>query len=179
MRDGVAKQLEQVGRQLEEMADDNTALVAELRRLERAQHEMAATVGEGFGALRRQIEEEIAYAALRDLAQSVIGPLTALEEMAGQADLTDPTVTAGHLRGMSRTLRGVLARMGAEIVPIVVGQDRYDPVRHYCVQVLDPAESPFPRAAPHTVVRVLEDGYVLRKRPLSLAQVEIQAGHSR
>jgi molecular chaperone GrpE (heat shock protein) len=179
MRDGVARQLEQIGRQLEEMADDNTALVAELRRLERVQHEMAATLGDGFGALRREIEEQIAYAALRDLAQSVIGPLTVLEEMADRADLTDPRVAAGHLRGLSMTLRGVLTRLGAEIVPIVVGQDRYDPERHRCVRVLDPAESPYPQAAPHTVVRVLEDGYVLRKRPLSPAQVEIQADHSR
>jgi molecular chaperone GrpE (heat shock protein) len=167
MRDGVAEQLEQIGRRLDEMADDNTAVVAELRRLEH-----------GVGALRREIEDQIAYAALRDLVRSMVSPLAVLEEMAA-ADLSDPAVTAGHLRGLSVTLRGVLTRLGAESVPIVVGQDRYDPERHRCVRVVDPGGSPFPNAPPHTVVRVVEDGYVLRGRQLSPVQVEIQADHVR
>lgn len=166
MRDGAAKRLDEIGQQLEELAEGNTALVAELRRLERGQRE-----------LRQEMEASIAYAALRDLCMALTGPLTALEA-AGEADLTDPAVAAGHLRGVALTMRGVLTRLGAEVVPVVAGRDPFDPARHRCVGVVSPERSPFPDAPPHTVVRIVEDGYMLRSRSLTPAQVEIQAGQS-
>lgn len=167
MRDSAAKQrFDEIGQQLEELAEGNTALVAELRRLERGQRE-----------LRQEMEASIAYAALRDLCLALTGPLAALEAAAGEADLTDPAVAAGHLRGVALTMRGVLARLGAEVVPVVAGRDAFDPAWHRCVGVVSPQRSPFPHAPPHTVVRIVEDGYMLRSRSLTPAQVEIQAGH--
>ena len=165
MRDAAGKRLDEIGQQLEELAEGNTALIAEVRRLERGQRE-----------LRQEMETAMAYAALRDLCLALTGPLAALEA-AGEVELTDPAVAAGHLRGMALTMRGVLTRMGAEVVPVVAGRDTFDPAWHRCVGVLGPDSSPFPHAPPHTVVRVVESGYMLRSRPLTPAQVEIQAGH--
>lgn len=163
MRDSAAKRLDEIGLQLEELAEGNTALLAEVRRLERGQRE-----------LRQELETSIGYAALRDLCLALTGPLAALEA-AGEADLTDPAVAAGHLRGVALTMRGVLTRLGAEVVPVVTGRDAFDPVWHHCVGVVSAERSPFPHAPPHTVVRVVEDGYMLRNRKLTPAQVEIQA----
>jgi molecular chaperone GrpE (heat shock protein) len=173
MRDGVARRLDEMGRQLEEMVDDNTTFVTELRRLERAQRESAAAVEQAVATLRGEIEDGLAHTAVRDVCLALIGPLTAMEASAG---VRDPEVAAGHLRGVVITLRGVLTRMGAAVLPVVPGRDVYDPERHRCVAVLAPAASPFPDAPPHTVVRIVEDGYLLRGRPLVPAQVEIQAG---
>jgi molecular chaperone GrpE (heat shock protein) len=173
--DRLGERLDDIGRQLEEIIDDNTAFVTELRRVDRAQQETADAVQRAVGALRQDLEAALAHHAVRDLCLSLLGPLTALDEMLATADLADPRVIAGHLRSVSLTLRGVLARMGAEAVPIVVGEDLYDPDRHRCVGVVEPADSPFPLARPNTVVRVVEEGYVLHRRPLRPAQVEIQA----
>ena len=169
------RRLDTIGRQLEEIADDNTTFVTELRRLDRTSHDTAAAVGRAVDALRQDLEAVIAYQALRDLCTELIGPLTAMDKMLAEAAFTDPELVAGHVRSVSATLRGVLSRMGAEAVEIVVGQDVFDPERHRCVGVVDPHDSPFPLARPHTVVRVVEQGYVLRRRPLRPAQVEIQA----
>jgi len=174
MPERVGKRLDRIERQLEEMVDDNTTLVAELRRLEHTQREAAESAGHAVERLRHDLESRVVHTALRDLCLELIGPLAAMEAVAG-GGLTDPAVAAGHLRSLALTLRGLLGRMGAEVVPIVVGQDRYDPERHHCVGVLTPAESPFPQAPPHTVVRIVEDGYLLGRRQLTPAQVEIQA----
>jgi molecular chaperone GrpE (heat shock protein) len=173
--DQIGRRLDAVGRQLEEIADDNTTFVVELRRLNRTSEDAAAAIGRAVDALRGDLETAIAYQALRDLCTELIGPLTAMETLLAESDFTDPQLIAGHVRGLSATLRGVLTRMGAEIVEITVGEDAFDPERHRCVGVVDPHDSPFPFARPHTVVRVVEQGYELRKRPLRPAQVEIQA----
>jgi molecular chaperone GrpE (heat shock protein) len=128
-----------------------------------------------MSALRGDLSGSLAYHALRDLCCEVIGPLSATEAMLEHGDFADPAVVAGHLRSLAVTLHAVLARMGAEKVAVVPGVDVYDPVRHRCVAVLRPEESPLPDAAPHTVVRVVEDGYSLNQRPLIPVRVEIQA----
>jgi molecular chaperone GrpE (heat shock protein) len=173
--DQLERRLDAIGRQLEEIADDNTTFVTELRRLDRTSQDTAAAVGRAVDALRHDHAAAIAYEALRDLCTELIGPLTAMETMLAEAAFTDPALVAGHVRSVSASLRGVLGRMGAEAMEIVVGEDEFDPERHRCVGVVDPNHSPFPFARPHTVVRVVEQGYVLRKRPLRPAHVEIQA----
>jgi molecular chaperone GrpE (heat shock protein) len=174
--DQIGPRLDAIGRQLEEIADDNTTFVTELRRVDRTSQDAAAAVGRAVDLLRQDLETAIAYQALRDLCIELIDPLAAMETMLAEADFTDPRLVAGHVRGLTATLRGVLTRAGAEVVRITVGEDTFDPERHRCVGVVDPHDSPFPFARPHTVVRVLEQGYELRKRPLRPAQVEIQAG---
>jgi molecular chaperone GrpE (heat shock protein) len=44
------------------------------------------------------------------------------------------------------------------------------------VGIVAPADSPFPLVPARTVVRVVQDGYLLHDRPLTPAMVEIQAG---
>jgi molecular chaperone GrpE (heat shock protein) len=174
----VERGLDQITKLLEEVVNDNTTFMTELRGMNRNQQSMGADVDRAVAALRDDLTETLRYHALRDLCTELIGPLTALEAMLERADFTDPEVMAGHLRSLSVTLRGVLARMGAEKVPVVVGEDRYDPTRHRCVGVVDAGDSPVPYAPPHTVVRVVEDGYVLDHRPLSPVHVEIQSGRT-
>ncbi|GGR86936.1 hypothetical protein GCM10010169_33950 [Micromonospora fulviviridis] len=173
--DQIGRRLDAIGRQLEEILDDNTTFLAEVRHLDRTIRDAATAVGHAMDALRQDLETVIAYQALRDLCTELIGPLDAMETMLAEADFGDPQRIAGHVRGLTATLRGVLTRMGAEVVAITVGEDAFDPERHRCVGVIDPHDSPFPFARPHTVVRVVEQGYQLRERPLRPAQVEIQA----
>lgn len=164
---------------LDEVVEDNTAIVAELRRIDSRFVNGQRTVGDDIelavAGLRSDIAGMLAFQALRDLCNELIAPLSAMEAMLERADFTDPEITAGHVRSLAVTLRGVLTRMGAEKVPVVIGSDLYDPARHRCVAVVDPADSPFPDAAPRTIVRLVEDGYVLNQRPLSPVRVEIQA----
>jgi molecular chaperone GrpE (heat shock protein) len=82
------------------------------------------------------------------------------------------------VRSLATTLRAVLGRMGAAPIAVDVGAATFDPTWHRCVGVLDASESPFPDAAPRTVVRVVDDGYVLDGRLLAPAAVEIQAGRT-
>jgi molecular chaperone GrpE (heat shock protein) len=174
-RPDLGPRLDQIEQHLEEIAEDNTSVVAELRRIEHARQESADALTRTVTGLRDDLEATLAYNALRDLCTAVIGPLSAIETMAAEADFTDPALAAAHVRGLALTLRGVLTRMGAEVIPVVVGHDLYDPARHRCVGVVRPDESPFPDARAHTVVRVVEDGYDLGRRQLTPAQVEIQA----
>ena len=179
--DAVDARIERIGKLLEEIVDDNTAVVAELNRLHHTQHNLGSDLERGLAELRRELAGALTYRALKDLCTELIGPLAAMEGMLERADFTDPDVVAGHLRSLSVTLRGVLGRMGADRVTVAVGEELYDPNRHRCVGVVAPNSSPFPDAAPHTIVRVVQDGYRLDRRPLTPPAVEIQAsrvGHT-
>jgi molecular chaperone GrpE (heat shock protein) len=178
-KDAVDARLGQVTKLLEEMVDDNTIVVAELQRLNHAVQDVGSDVERDLSALRAELAGALAYRALKDLCTEVIGPLTAMEQMLERADFANPETTAGHIRSLSATLRSVLARMGAEKVTIAVGEELYDPHRHRCVGVVTPDSSPFPDAPPHTVVRVLQDGYSLGRRPLTAPTVEIQASQTK
>lgn len=177
-KDVVDARLEQVTKLLEEIVDDNTVVVAELKRLNHALQGMGSDVERELSALRGELAGALAYRALKDLCTELTGPLTAMEQMLERADFADPERTAGHIRSLSVTLHAVLARMGAEKVTIAVGEELYDPHRHRCVGVVTPDRSPFPDAAPHTVVRVIQDGYALGLRPLTAPAVEIQASQT-
>jgi molecular chaperone GrpE (heat shock protein) len=175
------RRLEQIGTLLEELVDDNTARVAELRQLQHESRVLTDDVerlASSVAALRTDLTGALEFRALKDLCTELIGPLAAIDAMAEQtarSEVTDPAVVASHLRSVSATLRSVLGRMGAEQVPIVPGVDRYDPARHMCIGLVAAADSPFPNAPTNTVVRVVEPGYVLYNRPLAPARVEIQA----
>lgn len=170
--------LEQITKLLEEMVEDNTAVVADLKQVRVAQQGFGADLERGLSEIQRELAGALAYRALKDLCVELIGPLTAMEQMLERADFGDPAAIAGHVQSLSVTLRGVLGRMGAEKVTIAVGEELYDPNRHRCVGVVAPDQSPFPHAAPHTVVRVVQDGYRLDRRPLTPPAVEIQSGQA-
>jgi len=169
----ILEELDQANKTLEEIAHDNMAVTARLGSLERAQEGVGADVVREIGALRRDLAGALAHRALKDLCTELIGPLGAMEAMIARADFSDQDAVAGHVRSLALTLRGVLGRMGVEQVTVKVGE-RYDPNRHRCVAVHSPATSPLPDAPPHTVVRVIEDGYALERRPLIPPTVEIQ-----
>lgn len=175
----VQDRLDRINSLLDEVAEDNTAIVAELRRLgtrlDNGRRRADDDVERAVAGLRSDLTGLLAYQALKDLCTEIIGPLSAMEAMLEQADGIDAESASVHVRSLAVTLRGILTRMGAEKVPVVVGSDLYDPARHRCVAVVDPARSPFPDAPPRTIVRIVEDGYVLHQRPLRPVQVEIQA----
>jgi molecular chaperone GrpE (heat shock protein) len=162
---------------LEEVAEDNTAVVARLDRFAHQQAEQAGDALREVAALRADLGGALQFRALCDLCTELVEPLAAIDAMLERADFSDPVATAGHVRSLSVTLSGVLARMGAHKVPVDVGAELFAPERHRCVGVVAPAVSPFPNAAPRTVVRVVQDGFQLHERLLTPASVEIQAGH--
>jgi molecular chaperone GrpE (heat shock protein) len=169
------QRLEQISKLLEEVVDDNTAVVASMNQLAQSQQAMAADLSREVAALRGEVAGGLAYRTLKDLVIELTSPLAAMEAMIAAADFTDPAAVATHVRSLTATLRAVLGRMGATPIVVDVGAEVFDPVWHRCVGVLDPDESPFPGAAPRTVVRVVEEGYVLDGRLLTPATVEIQA----
>jgi molecular chaperone GrpE (heat shock protein) len=170
--------LDRISKLLEEVVDDNTAVVASMNRLAQTQQAMAADVSREIAALRGEVAGGLAYRTLKDLVTELIAPLAAMEAMIAADDFTDPTAVATHVRSLAITLRGVLGRMGAVPIAIDIGAAAFHPTWHRCVGVLDPSKSPFPDAAPRTVVRVVEEGYVLDGKLLTPAAVEIQAGRS-
>jgi molecular chaperone GrpE (heat shock protein) len=176
--DGVAERLEELQSLLEEVVEDNTTLVTRLDELVRDRAEQTTDVLREIAALRADLDGALAFRAVRDLCVELIGPLGAIDAMLARADFSDPVTTAGHVRSLSVTLAGVLARMGAEKVRIDIGGELFDPERHRCVGTVAPVDSPFPQVPPRTVVRVLQDGYLLHERPIAPAMVEIQAGAS-
>ena len=174
--DDLTARLDELRNLLEEVVEDNTALAT---RLDQFGHEQAGHTDDALreiAALRADMGGALAFRALRDLCKELVGPLSAIDAMLARADFSDPVATAGHVRSLSVTLSGVLARMGAEKVSIDVGAELFDPERHQCVATVRPADSPFPQAPPRTVVRVVQDGYLLHERPLTPVTVEIQAG---
>lgn len=172
----LAERVQEIHNLLEEVVEDNTALIARLDQFGQQQAGHASDALREIAALRAEMSGALAFRALRDLCTELIGPLSAIDAMLERADFSDPVATAGHVRSLSLTLSGVLARMGAEKVPIDVGAELFDPGRHHCVGTVKPADSPFPDAAPRTVIRIVQDGYLLHERPLTPATVEIQAG---
>lgn len=173
--DPVAERLTEMTKLLEEIVDDNTAVMAAITRLGQAQDGVGTDIAREIVTLRGDLTGALTYRTLKDLCTELVGPLAALDAMLDHGDFTQPDAVEKHLRSLSVTLRGVLVRMGAERVAIAVGEEPFDPNRHHCARVLDPGESPFPDAPPRTVVRVVEDGYLLDGRLLTPPHVEIQA----
>ncbi|ONI77971.1 nucleotide exchange factor GrpE [Actinosynnema sp. ALI-1.44] len=172
------QRLEHIAKLLEEVVDDNTAVVASMNQLAQSQQAMSVDLSREVAALRGEVAGGLAYRTLKDLVTELTTPLAAMEAMIAADDFTDPDTVATHVRGLAATLRSVLSRMGAVRIAVDVGAVAFDPTWHKCVGVLDVSESPFPDAAPRTVVRVVEHGYVLDGRLLTPAAVEIQGGRA-
>ncbi|CRK59396.1 hypothetical protein [Alloactinosynnema sp. L-07] len=176
--DPLQRRLDQIGGLLEEVVDDNTAVVATMNDLAQAQRALSADVGREITALRADLVGGLVHRTLKDLCVELISPLAAMDKMVADGTALDPTAVASHVRSLALTLRGVLSRMGAEPIAVDVGATAFDPYQHRCVGVVEPDDSPFPDAAPRTVVRVVEDGYLLDRKILVPATVEIQSGRA-
>jgi len=167
--------LENMATLLNEIVEDNTALVGSLNRVVATQETLRSDLVREMGLLRDDFASTLAFRALKDLCVELISPLAAMEAMLQQADFADPQVIRGHVESLVITMHSVLSRMGAEKISIAPGEELFDPSRHRCVRILAPEASPFPSAPPRTIVRIVEDGYTLAGRMLSPAKVEVQA----
>lgn len=165
-------------RLLEEIAEDNTAVIGSLNHLRTAQNTLRTDLVREMGLLRDDFAGALIYRVLKDLCNELIMPLSAMESMLQNADFADTQTIRGHIEGMVITLRCVLSRIGAEIIPIAIGEELFDSSRHYCVGMLTPEVSPFPSTPPRTIVRIVENGYTLAGRVLLPAKVEVQAEKS-
>ncbi|MCI0487094.1 MAG: nucleotide exchange factor GrpE [Blastocatellia bacterium] len=169
------RRLDRMAELLDEIAEDNTAVVGAINRLLDQQEGLRADLIREVSALREDYSGSLVYRAMKDCCGELIPPLAAMESILQKADFADAATIRGHVESLALTLRNVLSRMGAEKIPISPGEEMFDPNRHKCVQLLAPASSPFPSALPRTVVRVVEDGYTLAGRVLMPAKVEVQA----
>lgn len=173
--DPAIERLDRIGALLEEVVDDNTAVTTSMNQLVQSQRALSADLSRELGELRKDMSASLVHRTLKDLCLQLIGPLGAMEAMLDRADFTDPEIVAGHVKSLVVTLHGVLNRMGAERITVSVGEELFNPGKHRCASVVGPDSSPFPSAPPRTVVRVVEDGYLLGDRLLSPALVEIMA----
>ena len=169
------EQLESLKLLIEEIAEDNTALAGSLNNMLVVQETLRSDLMREIGLLRDDFAGALIFRVLKDLCNELIMPLSAMEAMLEQADFSDTRAVRGHVESLVITLNSVLGRMGAEKVSIAVGEELFDPSRHRCVRMLAPEASPFPGAPPRTIVRVVEDGYILAGRSLSPAAVEVQS----
>jgi molecular chaperone GrpE (heat shock protein) len=176
--DPTVERLDRIEALLEEVAEDNTAVTTSMNQLGQTQRALSADVTREIAELRRDLATGLAYRTLKDLCVELIGPLGAMEAMVTRADFGDTEAVAGHVRSLVLTLQGVLNRMGAERIVVDPGAELFNPNKHRCVGQVAPDRSPFPDAPPRTVVRVLEDGYLLDERVLAPAMVEIQTGRT-
>lgn len=174
-----AERFEKMTELLNELAEDNTAVVGGINRVLETQQGLRADLVREVVLLREELAGGLIYRALKDLCNELIPPLTATEAMLAQADFNNAATIRGHVGSLALTLRNVLHRLGAEKIAITLGEETFNPYLHSCVQVLTPDDSPFPHAAPHTVVRLIEDGYTLGGHILSPAKVEIQAASAK
>jgi molecular chaperone GrpE len=170
-------QLKNILQLLEEIAEDNMAVVESLNRVREAQDTLRSDVTREIEQLRDEWTSALTFRALNDICGELIPPLTAMETMLQQAEFADAQTVVGHVDSLAFTLRNILRRMGAEKISVSPGEEVFDPAIHLCVRLLAPEESPFPGALPRTVVRVVEDGYTLGGRVLSPAKVEVQSGN--
>ena len=173
--DPTIERLDRIATLLDEVVDDNTAVTTSMNQLGQAQRALSADVTRELSGLRKELASGLAYRTLKDLCVELIRPLGAMEDMLRRADFTDTEAVSGHVQSLVLTLNGVLNRMGAERIPVGVGEELFNPARHRCVGVVGADTSPFPDAPPRTIVRLLEDGYVFEDRLLSPVAVEIQA----
>ncbi|GAB2845655.1 nucleotide exchange factor GrpE [Lentzea nigeriaca] len=173
--DPAIERLDRIGTLLEEVVDDNTAVTTSMNQLVQSQRALSADLSRELGELRKDMSAGLVHRTLKDLCLQLIGPLGAMEAMLDRADFTDPEIVSGHVKSLVVTLHGVLNRMGAERITVDVGVEAFNPAKHRCVNVVGPQDSPFPDAPPRTVVRIVEDGYLLADRLLNPAVVEIMA----
>lgn len=159
---------------IEEVAEDNATAISSLNDIKNSQNQMRSDFIRQLDNLREDFQSNLVYQSLKDICRELVMPLNVIEQMIEVSDFSDTEVIRGHVSSLAITLQSVLARMGVEKISITPGKEIFDQTKHFCVNVVEPTNSPFPDAAPQTIVRVLEDGYILADRVLSPARVEIQ-----
>lgn len=159
---------------VEEVAEDNVALMQAVKRASETQDALRTMVLQEIGQLRSDIAGELVAHAPRTYCRDLSPVLNALEGMLEGADFSDGTTIRQHVESLAMTLGAALGRMGIERIPVVVGTDLFDSRIHECVRVCAPTDSPLPGAESRTIVRVQEPGYLVRGRIAMPAKVWVQ-----
>ena len=167
-------QLDNVTQLLEEIVEDNTTLVESTSRILQGQDSLRTDVMRGLEQARRDFSGNLTFYAVKEVCQELLPPLTAIEAMLQQADFSDAETIKNHVNSLAITLQTVLKRLGLEKIPIAPGEQSFDPHFHLCTHRVAAEESPFPTAAPHTIIRVVENGYTINGRIISPVKVEVQ-----
>lgn len=169
------KRLETLTQLLEEIVEDNTALVNSAGHILEAQDRLRADVTRELGQVRQDFANHLTFYVVKDVCQELLPPLTAIETMLEEADFADEVTIRNHVESLVITVHTVLQRLGLEKIPVVPGEEAFDPNYHECVRRVEPEESPFPDATPHTIVSVVENGYIVDGRIVRPAKVEVMA----
>ncbi len=159
---------------IDEVAEDNMAVLEAVRRASEAEEAFRSTLLKELDKLRAGLSGELYFHALRSTCRELGSVLSALERMLKAADFSDIETTRQHVASFATSLEGALRRLGIERLPVAEGADLFDARFHECVKVCPPAESPFPEAPPRTIVRVEENGYLVQGRPAVPARVWVQ-----
>jgi molecular chaperone GrpE (heat shock protein) len=174
--EGIAASLPQLRQALEEVAEDNMALLRAVRCVGDDQQMLRSDLCRELDRLRSDVEGELLSAGLRQHCRELSPVLGALERMLAYADLSDTATMRAHLQSLLLMLESALRRMGIERQSIEVGQDRFDSLVHECVHACSAADSPIPEAARGVIVFVQEPGYLVQGRVAQPAKVWVQQG---
>jgi molecular chaperone GrpE (heat shock protein) len=167
--------LDRLVRAVEELAEDNVVVIDAANRIREGQMSLQADLLRELGRLRDEFAGALAFRTLKDVCNGLIPSLNAMEAMLDGADFADTETIRGHVSGLAITLRSTLGRMGVEQIPISLGEEVLDPSRHLCVSLVAPGDSPFPSAPHRTIVRIVEEGYMLAGQVLLPSRVDVQA----
>lgn len=167
--------LPQLQKDLEEVADDNMSLLSAVKGLREGQASLKSGVARELARLSDELASASLYRTLIGYCRDLAPVQNAIERMLDSADFSDGDTTRKHVESFALTLRSVLERMGFEQMAIVVGEDAFDSKVHDCVRTCSEEDTPFPEAAPGTVVKVEENGYTLTGKTVLPARVWVQA----
>jgi|CXWL01.1.fsa_nt_gi molecular chaperone GrpE (heat shock protein) len=172
------EQLQELSKLIEEVVEDNVTLVETLARLRDGQEQMRVDFLREINLLREEFKGAVSFRVLRELCREMAPTIAATEALLAQESLDDPDVLKSHVSSISLTLTSILQRLGADKIPVNLGEEQFDPSRHLCVRLIKPEESPFPNAMPRSIVRIVEDGYMVEDKIIAPVKVDVQAERS-
>lgn len=174
----IKEQLGELSQLTKEIVEDNLNLATALGRLRDGQEQVRSDILREVGLLRDEFAGATSFRALRELCRELGPVLTAIDALLEAGEPVEPEILTNHVTSLSVTLHRLLERLGAEQIPVDIGNEPFDPARHQCVALVQPGNSPFPQAAPRSIVRVLEHGYTAGGKVITPAKVEVQAEQS-
>ena len=171
----IKEQLAELSQLTHEIVEDNLNLATALGRLRDGQDQVRTDMLREISLLRDEFSGATSFRVLRELCREIGPLLTAIDALLAAPEPAAPEIMTSHVTSLSITLHRLLERLGAEAIPVDVGNETFDPARHQCVALVQPEHSPYPQAAPRSIVRVLEHGYTAGGRVITPVKVEVQA----
>src|SRR6185503_5196359 len=96
--------LESMTKLLEELAEDNTAMVGSISNVIKGQETLRSDLFREIDLLRNDFAGALTYRVLKDLCRELVMPLAAMEAMLEQADFADGKTIRGHVDSLVITL---------------------------------------------------------------------------